>query len=224
MSDPDETPRPPASPPCGLAEVDPGYSGLQLERSAVFAWRRAQRARLIAERRALDPTIRRSGDALIAAHLDRLIGEVAGRIVSLYWPFRAEPDLRGWGAALIARGARLALPVVEAERRPLAFRAWRPGDPLVKGVWNIPIPAEGAPVTPEVILAPVVGFDPQGYRLGYGGGYFDRTLAALPPGWRAYGVGYAMAALPTIHPLPHDIALHAIVTPQTVFRPAPAQA
>ena len=71
---------------------------------------------------------------------------------------------------------------------------------------------------PEVILAPVVGFDPAAYRLGYGGGYFDRTLAALPPGWRAFGVGYALAALPTIHPLPHDVALHAVVTPEAVVR------
>ena len=67
-------------------------------------------------------------------------------------------------------------------------------------------------------IAPVVGFDAAGYRLGYGGGYFDRTLAALAPGWRAFGVGYGLAALPTIHPLPHDVGLDAIVTPDGTVR------
>lgn len=191
------------------------------ERREVMAWRRETRERLIAARRALDPVRRRAGDARIAGHLDALLGEA--RCVSLYWPFRAEPDLRGWGEALVARGMSLALPVVVERAAPLVFRAWRPGDKLVPGIWNIPVPAEGAVVVPDMILAPVVGFDPQGFRLGYGGGYFDRTLAGLAPGWRAYGVGYAEAALPTIHPLPHDVRLDAVVTPEAVYRPAPAE-
>jgi 5,10-methenyltetrahydrofolate synthetase len=149
-----------------------------------------------------------------------LIGPVAGRVVSLYWPFRGEPDLRGWAEGLVARGARLALPVVVERARPMVFRAWVPGAKLVPGIWNIPVPAEDRRVTPEVVIAPVVGFDPACFRLGYGGGYFDRTLAVLPGAWRAYGVGPDLARLPTIHPQPHDIVLNAVVTPSGVTQPA----
>ena len=91
--------------------------------------------------------------------------------------------------------------------RPLQFRAYRPGDRLEKGVWNIPIPAEGTAVVPDVVLAPVVGFDPHNYRLGYGGGFFDRTLAALPSRPLVIGLGYASQAIATIYPQPHDIAM-----------------
>jgi 5-formyltetrahydrofolate cyclo-ligase len=206
-----------ASPACSLGEADPDYAGLPPPRAEIMAWRRTTRARLIAARRARDAGLRRADDRRIAAGLDAAAGAVEGRTVSLYWPFRAEPDLRAWGAGVVARGGRLALPVVLERGRPLVFRAWAPGDPLVPGVWNIPVPERDARVVPDIIIAPVVGFDAAGYRLGYGGGYFDRTLAALPPGRRAFGVGYALAALPTIHPLPHDVPLDAIVTPDGVL-------
>jgi 5,10-methenyltetrahydrofolate synthetase len=207
--------RPLASPACLLGEVDPVYAGLPLPRAEVMAWRREARARLIAARRARDPAERRADDARIAAALDGLVGPVAGLTVSLYWPFRAEPDLRGWAAGVAARGGRLALPVVLERERPLIFRAWSPGERLVPGVWNIPVPERDERLVPDVVIAPVVGFDAAGYRLGYGGGYFDRTLAALA-GRSAFGVGYALAALPTIHPLPHDVPFDAIVTPEGV--------
>ena len=116
----------------------------------------------------------------IAAGLDAAIGDLSGRMVSLYWPFRGEPDMRPWMASVIDRGGAVALPIVVEKAQPLIFRAYRPGDRLEKGVWNIPIPAEGDPVLPDVVIAPVVGVDPQNYRLGYGGGFFDRTLAAMP--------------------------------------------
>lgn len=210
----------PTSPPCDLADVDPAYSGLPPDPAATFAWRDGERARLIAARRARDPHDRKAGDARIAARLDALAGDVTGRVVSLYWPFRAEPDLRDWGAALIGRGADLALPVVITRARPLVFRRWAPGDALERGVWNIPVPARDRRVTPDILVAPVVGFDRDCYRLGYGGGYFDRTLAGLAPGWRAYAVGHALAELPSIRPLPHDVAFHAVVTPdETISRP-----
>jgi 5,10-methenyltetrahydrofolate synthetase len=213
----------PASPPCDLAALDPLWSGLPPPPGEVPAWRRALRPRLIAERRARDPALRREEDRRIAARLDTLIGAVEGLVVSLYWPFRAEPDLRGWAAGLRTRGATLALPVVVERARPLVFRAWAPGDALIPGIWNIPVPAEDRRVIPDVVIAPVVGFDPGGFRLGYGGGYFDRTLATLPGNWRAFGVGYGFQRLPTIHPQPHDIPLHAIVTPDALHLPEPAE-
>jgi len=113
--------------------------------------------------------------SLIAVHLDELLPNLTRIVVSLYWPFRGEPDLRNWADAIRARGAICALPVVVGKNAPLIFRFWGPGEPLARGVWNIPIPADGAQLTPDVVIAPVVGFDRQGYRLGYGGAFFDRT-------------------------------------------------
>jgi 5-formyltetrahydrofolate cyclo-ligase len=212
-----DAPRPLASPACSLGEIDPTFAGLPPPRSEVMAWRKETRAALIAARRSRAPTERRDDDRRIAAGLDVLVGSAAGLTVSIYWPYRAEPDLRAWGASVVDRGGCLALPVVVERARPMVFRAWAPGERLVPGIWNIPVPEQDRRVTPDVIVAPVVGFDRAGYRLGYGGGYFDRTLATLAPGWRAYGVGYALAALPTIHPLPHDVPLDAIVTPDAVL-------
>ena len=183
-----------------------------MDRAAIMAWRKAERERLIAARLALPAETRATMSLGIAAGLDAAIGDVSGRIVSLYWPFRGEPDLRSWLESINRRGGATALPLVIEKGRPLEFRAYRPGDRLEKGVWNIPVPAEGATVIPDVVIAPVVGYDPARYRLGYGGGFFDRTLAALPARPLVIGIGYAMQAIPTIHPLPHDIPMERIVT------------
>ncbi len=176
----------------------------------ITLWRKEERARLLAARQALSPEYRDRQTAAITAGLDRLIG--AGLIVGCYWPIRAEPDLRPWMRERAARGLRLALPVAVAHAVPLKYREWRPGAAMAHGLWKIPYPADGAEVAPDVLLAPVVGFDAANYRLGYGGGFFDRTLAASQPRPRAIGVGYTCAAIPTIHPQPHDIPLDCIVT------------
>ncbi|MEO8836389.1 MAG: 5-formyltetrahydrofolate cyclo-ligase [Caldimonas sp.] len=175
-------------------------------------WRKAERQRIIAARLALSPSERRRHSLAIASHLGEAIGDVSGRTVAVYWPFRGEPNLRRWMEGVAARGATCALPVVVAKQAPLVFRAWRPGTRMCGGIWNIPVPADGAEVVPDVVVSPVVGFDPRCYRLGYGGGYYDRTLAAMTKPPRIIGVGFALAAIATIHPLPHDIAMHAIVT------------
>ena len=178
----------------------------------IARWRKAERERLIAERLAISADDRAAMARTIADRLDATIGDVAGRVVSLYWPFRGEPDLRPWMASVIERGGMTALPIVVEKAQPLVFRAYKPGDPLEKGVWNIPIPAAGEPVIPDVVIAPLVGVDPQNYRLGYGGGFFDRTLAALPRKALVIGVGYAMQHIPTIHPQAHDIPMDRVVT------------
>lgn len=131
---------------------------------------------------------------------------------SLYWPLQGEPDPRGWLEAILQQGAISALPVVVTKDAPLSFRTWRPGERLVRGIWNIPVPEAGLDKIPDVVLAPVAGFDQGRFRLGYGDGYFDRTLAALSAKPRVIGLGYAFAAIPTIRPLPHDIPMDAIVT------------
>lgn len=207
-----------ASPPCFMHELDPDFratppAGDRRTEADVARWRKAERERLIEARRAIPLDARTAMTANIAAGLDRLLGEVAGLTVSLYWPFKAEPDLRPWAAAVIERGATVALPIVVEKAAPLIFRAWRPGDPLGRGVWNIPIPTEEAPLArPDIVIAPLVGFDAARYRLGYGGGFFDRTLAAARPRPRAVGIGYEIGRLATIYPQAYDIPMDAIVT------------
>jgi 5-formyltetrahydrofolate cyclo-ligase len=204
-----------ASPPCFMHEVDAqtGAAGFDPEQwRDVARWRKAERERLISARLAVPAEQRSAMGANIANHIDRLIGDPHGKIVSLYWPFRGEPDLRPWIASITERGATAALPVVIEKGRPLIFRAYRPGDRLERGVWNIPIPAEGMQVVPDVVLAPVVGFDPESYRLGYGGGFFDRTLAAFAKKPFVIGLGYSLQAIPTIYPQQHDVVMDRIVT------------
>jgi len=206
-----------ASSPCSLGEVDPAYSGLE----NLTDWRKAERQRLLAARMAISAADRAALGERIAGHLEQLIGDPQGLVVSAYWPFKGEPDLKPLLARLAARGARTALPIVVRKAHPLIFREWKSGDRIERGVWNIPIPADGAEVVPDVAIAPVVGYDPHCYRLGYGGGFFDRTLASIRPRpIRLFGVGYTMQAIPTIRPQVYDIPMDAVVTEGGVVRPA----
>ncbi|MGE0649314.1 MAG: 5-formyltetrahydrofolate cyclo-ligase [Alphaproteobacteria bacterium] len=215
-----------ASPPCFMHEVDPAYMGLAMaddprQRVDVMRWRKAERERLIAARLTIPSDWRRAYSEEIAANLEQAIGDAAGLTVSAYWPFRGEPDLRGLLDRVAARGGRTALPVVIARGQPLVFRAWARGEPLERGVWNIPVPAGDAEVVmPDVVIAPVVGFDPDCYRLGYGGGFFDRTLAAMATRPRVFGVGYKQTAISTIYPQSHDIPMDMVVTEDGIVEPA----
>jgi 5,10-methenyltetrahydrofolate synthetase len=182
----------------------------------VARWRKAERARLLADRAGQPVAVRHAAAEVIGCHLDALLaqrfGSIDGLTISAWWPIKAELNLRNWLESLLARGARVALPVVEERAAPLHFRLWTPDCRMVQGVWKIPVPADGPDVTPDVTLAPVVGWDAAGYRLGYGGGYFDRTLAALAPRPLAIGVGLHAVQVPTIFPQPHDIAMDVVVT------------
>lgn len=202
------------SPPCFLHELDPaGAPRVDPQQTLdVNRWRKAERERLIEARLKLDPEYRAAQTLAIASDLDRLIPFTSGTIVSVYWPIRAEPDLRPWMHAKCEKGIRIALPVALALGQPLVFREWRPGAPLARGLWGIPYPADGKEVVPTVVLAPVVGFDPACYRLGYGGGFFDRTLARMTESPLIIGLGYAEASINTIFPQPHDVAMNWIVT------------
>ena len=214
----DEPPSSYASPPCFLHEIDPAYAGLPMAAGAGLEWRKAERQRLIAERMAIEVESRLDMGQAIAEAVEAVIGDPKGRIVSAYWPFRGEPDLRGMMQRLTASGAECALPVVIARGQPLVFRAWASGEPLERGVWSIPVPAEGREVVPDVVIAPVVGFDRRCYRLGYGGGFFDRTLAALRNKPQIIGVGASHAEIPTIHPQPHDVPMDMIVTEREILK------
>ncbi|WIM12536.1 5-formyltetrahydrofolate cyclo-ligase [Enhydrobacter sp.] len=206
-----------ASPPCFMHRTEPrsdqpALPDIGRQWADVKRWRKAERARLVKARLAIGPEDRRRFSESIARELDRLLGDVSGRIVGAYWPFRGEPNLLPWVEGLQARGIVCGLPVVVAPRAPLVFRQWRRRMPMTQGVWNIPVPAEGPSVVPDIVLAPVVGFDGACYRLGNGGGYFDRTLAALERRPYVVGVGFARLRIRTIYPQPHDVPMNAIVT------------
>jgi len=138
-------------------------------------------------------------------------------VVAFCWPYRNEYDARFLARRLRDRGAVTALPVVVAPRTPLVFREWHPGVRLARGVYEIPYPAEGPAVRPENVLVPMNAFDEAGFRLGYGGGFFDRTLAALVDRPRVIGVAYELARIPTIHPQPWDIPMDFVVTERGVY-------
>lgn len=204
-----------ASPPCYAHELDAAHAGGEAldDPREVARWRKAERERLIAARLAVPAAERAEVAEAVAGELERLVEIAPGTVVSAYWPFRGELDLRGWLGRVIGRGGRAALPLVVARGRPLVFREWRPGARMERGVWNIPIPsAENPEIVPNVVVAPLVGYDPGCYRLGYGGGFYDRTLAAIPRPRLVIGVGLPLAELRTIHPQPHDVPMDVIVT------------
>ncbi|WP_040615773.1 5-formyltetrahydrofolate cyclo-ligase [Oceanicola granulosus] len=178
----------------------------------VARFRRAERARLMALRRAMSVAERADASAALVAGLRQLVPLEPGRRVALYWPIRGEPDLRAWMTDADAAGVEVLLPVVVEKGAPLIFRRWNMGCDMVRGIWNIPVPAEDAAVRqPEIVIAPLLGADDAGYRLGNGGGYYDRTLARLDPMPRRIGVGFSDAVLPTIYPMPWDIPMDEIL-------------
>lgn len=174
-------------------------------------FRKAERARLIDARLAIPADDRAALADKIGEVLDTLIDFGTAPTISLYWPFRGELDFRPWMTRAHAKGARIALPVVKAKAEPLVFREWTPGCDMTRGVWNIPIPANGPEVTPTVVISPLVGVDRDCYRLGYGGGFYDRTLAALGPDRQVIGVGHPVAEIPTIFPQHYDIPMDVVV-------------
>lgn len=182
------------------------------------AWRRELRRAMVERRAALDDAGHAALSARIAGHALAALARPA--VAAFCWPIKHEPDVRAIVTAWAAVGARAALPVVVAEDAPLLFREWTPETPLTADRYGIPTPAAGAWLTPDLILLPLNGFDGAGYRLGYGGGYFDRTLAALVPRPLAVGVGFEINRIASIQPAPHDQRLDWIVTENGAFTPA----
>ena len=175
-------------------------------------WRREQRARLLAGRMAVSSRLRRQWGEAINARLDALVATLPGRVLGIYWPFKAEFDPRPLAERQRARSWDIALPVVVDRHGPLEYRLWQPGMTMEIGIYDIPVPKARQVAHPGIVVAPLVGFDAANYRLGYGGGYFDRTLAALVPRPIAIGVGYEAALLASVFPRPHDIPMDYIVT------------
>ena len=139
------------------------------------------------------------------------------RAVGFYWPIRGEPDLRSVVADWLDVDDRrvAALPVVAGE--VLRFHAWARDAPMRAAEFGIPVPARGRPVQPDCLLIPCVGFDLRRFRLGYGGGYYDRTLAQTVPWPLCVGIAFEVTRVETIDPRDHDIALDAVITDTAIY-------
>ena len=185
------------------------------------AWRKEERERLIAAREALDAATIEGFRRRLDTHLERSFPGLAAAKLGFCWPIRGEYDARPLTHMLRGRGAVTALPVVVASRQPLVFREWHPGVPLAEGPFGIPYPTNSDLVIPTVLLLPMNGWDGAGYRLGYGAGFFDRTLASMKPRPIAIGVGYELGRIATIHPQSWDVPMDWVVTERGVYRRDP---
>jgi 5-formyltetrahydrofolate cyclo-ligase len=186
--------------------------------SAIKSWRAQTRTVLLARRAAIELRERQRRGESAKRQLLAEVDLAAYRVLGFYWPIRAEIDARDIATRHIEGGGIATLPVITRKNAPVEFWPWTPGMSMRRGFWNIPVPAVGEPVTPDALIIPLVGFDAACFRLGYGGGYYDRTLAALTPLPLRIGIGFAAAALATIHPQPHDIPMSMIVTDRAVHR------
>jgi 5-formyltetrahydrofolate cyclo-ligase len=185
------------------------------------SWRKAERERLIAVRENLDAPTLALFHQRIDAHLWRSFPGLAAARLAFCWPIRGEYDARRLAERLRERGAVTALPVVVAPRQPLVFREWHPGVTLASGPLGIPFPVGSDPVVPTAALVPMIGWDEAGYRLGYGGGFFDRTLASLARKPVVIGVSYELAKIKTIRPQSWDIPMDWVVTERGTYRRDP---
>lgn len=175
-------------------------------------WRQSQRKTLIKNRITIDRHDRKLWQKKILLRLRDILTQIEPGIIGFYWPFRGELDCRAFVTELLKDGWQAALPVVKQTASSLEFRQWTPNTPLIAGVWKIPVPEPQHIVIPTVLLIPLVGFDKDHYRLGYGGGYYDRTLAMMNPRPITIGIGFEQARLTTIYPQNHDIAMDVILT------------
>ncbi len=172
----------------------------------------------------MPPEAHEAASARIGERVFERLAPVTGMLVGGYWPIRREVDCIPLLRRILEAGGAVALPAVTGPKQPLEFRPWTPATRMAAGRWDIPHPAEGPAVQPAVLLVPLVGFDAAGHRLGYGGGYYDRTLAALPVRPLAIGLGFEFARLASLRPQPHDAAMDLIVTEAGLFEPGRGRA
>lgn len=184
-------------------------------------WRKAERERLIAARMAVPAALREDWRLRMDRTLEHSFPGLARCRLAFCWPIKGEYDARHLARTLRDRGSLTALPVVVAPKTALVFREWHPGVRLVNGPLDIPYPADSPEIVPDVVLLPMNGWDRMGYRLGYGAGFFDRTLAAAEKKPVVIGVTYELARLETIHPQAWDIPMDYVVTEAGLYRRDP---
>jgi 5-formyltetrahydrofolate cyclo-ligase len=177
------------------------------------------RRMLLADRQAIRAEVRQQFDAAIAQRVFAWWNANPAQVLGVYWPIRSEPDLRTAYTELASSGAQLALPIVAVKDAPLQFAAWTPGEPLVKDGMGVMVPATIRVLHPDALLIPCVGFNDARVRLGYGGGFYDRTLAVAPRPL-AVGIAYSVGRC-EFESAAHDIALDDIITEQSPLEFAP---
>lgn len=205
---------------------DPAQSASQTsgnEADATAAKAQLRKA-LLDARNTLDG--RAAHDAALATRLSGELTRLAPRCVGFYWPIQNEFDARGVITAWLARAPadtlRLAaLPVVTAPAAPLVFHRWTPDTPMMEGRYRIPVPRDTEVLVPDLLLVPCVGFTRDGLRLGYGGGFYDRTLHSMAPPPHTLGIAYDVLEIEHLSAEAHDLALDAIVTESIVHRRDP---
>lgn len=181
-------------------------------------WRKQARERIIADRMAVSDVLHRQWSQAISTFLQQGFPCLQKMKIGLYWPFRGEYDPRDAARYFMEAGAVLALPEVIGKNKPLCFREWWPDAPMKTGAYTIPVPQGTQCIHPDILIIPMVGFDAQGYRLGYGSGYFDRTLATYSTPPRTIGVAFELQRLDNVHPQLHDIAMQYVVTEAGIFQ------
>jgi len=166
-----------------------------------------------AARAALSEEVRAEAAKAVAAHFFESIAYAPEDVIAGYWRIRDELDCQPILIRLMDSGQKVVLPVVEGNDAPLDLRVWEADSPLYEAGFGTLAPSDLAPrAVPDVVLMPLLGFDSQGTRLGYGGGYYDRTLAVLPKRPMLVGLAFAAQELPHIPREPHDVPLDAIIT------------
>lgn len=178
----------------------------------IRTWRVQTRRALVKQRLSRDPGRHERLGREATARLLRSVELGRFKTLGVYAPMRGEIDILGVAEEHLARGGSLALPVVVEKAAPVEFWRWWPGMEMARGIWNIPIPASRDCVRPDALIVPLLGFDAALFRLGYGGGYYDRTLAHAAPRPYCIGLGFQSAVLTSIYPQPHDIPMDQIVT------------
>lgn len=183
----------------------------------IHAWKAALRKDLLAKRHAVSETDRKAWNAAITQNLVDGFPQLAGMTVGIYWPYKGEIDPRHAMRHFRARGATTALPEVVRKAHPLQFRRWWPGVAMTRGAYDIPIPKDTELVEPQALLMPPVGFDAKGFRLGYGGGFYDRTLASIEPRPLTIGVAFELSRVDSIRPQDFDLAMDYVVTERGIY-------
>lgn len=176
------------------------------------------RAQLVGARMAASAEQIKQYRLAMDVHLRRGFPNLHRGVLAFCWPYKNEYDPRFLTRELRDRQCVTALPVAIAPKTPLIFREWHPGVKLAAGVYDIPYPVDSEELIPDSVLLPMNGFDKGGYRLGYGGGYFDRTLAAAKKKPLVIGVTFELAAMETIYPQPYDIPVDYVVTERGIYR------
>jgi 5-formyltetrahydrofolate cyclo-ligase len=199
--------------------MKPGFAEFGQE-AQLIAWRKQKRSELLELRTSFSQEQLARASEMILDRVNSIFQSHGTRIAGFYSPFRGEIEVRPLIHRFLAEGGTAALPMVVGRSRPLTFRLWTPESRMVDGVFGIPYPAESRVVVPDTLVVPLVGYDDCCYRLGYGGGYYDRTLAAAEPKPLSIGIGFASLRLETIWPQQYDVPMDYIITEaETIRRP-----